>query len=69
MFDRRHAITVANTLNISTQTFVMYSSCLSVNLFLAKGLIRFSDMIAAGARIAALVVLIMADKSDPKNRI
>ena len=57
------AITVAMVLNPNTHKRATNNNCLSVNLSFAKGRIKFSEKIAAGARIAELVVLIMADSN------
>ena len=67
MLDRIIAITVARAPKTSTLTRVTLSSCRSESLLPDNGLIRFSDTIEAGARIAELVVLIIADSNEPKN--
>lgn len=69
MLLRMVAIIVADMLNINTQIRVRKRNCPSENRCLARGLIKFSERMDAGARIAELVVLMMADKSDPKNKI
>ena len=69
IFERRHAITVAIILKSRTEIRVITRNCLSENLCPKRGLIRFSEKIAAGAKIAELVVLMMAESNDPKNKI
>ena len=69
MFDRIHAIIVARMLKIKIDILVINRSCLSVMRRDDNGLATFSAQIAAGASIAELVVLIMADNSDPKKSI
>ena len=69
MFDRMHAMMVASALNPRMEIRVTINSCLSVNLFLVSGFTKFSEKIAAGAKMAELVVLMMADKSEPKKSI
>lgn len=69
MFDLRHAITVAIRLKNKTDIRVTQRSCRSVNLCFERGRAMFSEQIAAGARIAELVVLMIAESSDPKNKI
>src|SRR5688572_25799524 len=63
------AITVAIMLNNNTAPFVRTRNCLSENLCPKSGFTRFSEKMAAGASIAELVVLIIADNNDPKNKI
>ena len=40
-----------------------------IDAFLQNEVMKFSERIEAGARIAELVVLMIADSSEPKNRI
>jgi hypothetical protein len=42
---------------------------LSENLCFESGLATFSAQIAAGAKMAELVVLMIAESNDPKNKI
>src|SRR5690606_6120273 len=69
ILDRRQAITVATTLKTRIDNFVVINNCASFSLFLNKGLIRFSETIEAGASMAELVILIIAESKDPKNKI
>ena len=69
MFVLKHAINVARPLNNNTEHRVNTRNCRSENLWPNNGLTRFSEKIAAGARIAELVVLMIADNRDPKNKI
>ena len=69
MFERRHAITVATALKSKTEIFVTSRNCLSVNRSPVNGRIRFSEKIEAGANIAELAVLRIAESNEPKKRI
>ena len=69
IFERIHAISVARILKNKTEALVTSRNCLSENLCPMSGFMRFSEKIAAGAKIAELVVLIMADSKEPKNKI
>ena len=62
------AITVAMLANSNTDIRARNNSWVSVNFSLANGFNKFSEKIAAGARIAELVVLMMADNRDPKKK-
>jgi hypothetical protein len=63
------AIADATALNATTESLVITNNRLSETLFRRSGLTRFSENIEAGARIAELVVLMIADNNEPKNRI
>ena len=60
---------VAIALKIIIESRVIQSNCLSENLCFESGLATFSAQIAAGAKIAELVVLMIAESNDPKNNI
>ena len=64
-----HAMTVAITLNIKTETRVSNRNPLSVIFLFINGFTKFSEKMAAGANIAELVVLMIADNKDQKNKI
>ena len=60
---------VATKLKSKMEILVTQSSCLSVNRCFDSGRAIFSEQIAAGANIDELVVLMIADSSEPKNKI
>src|SRR5689334_5929040 len=64
-----HAMAVPTALKSNTETFVRMRNCLSEKRFPHKGFTKFSEKIDAGASIAELVVLMMAESNDPKNKI
>lgn len=60
---------VALPLNTRTDILVDRSSWRSFKRLPDNGLMRFSENIAAGASIAELAVLRIAESKDPKNNI
>jgi hypothetical protein len=63
------AMIVASTLKIRMKILVTDKICLLLSRFRESGLIRFSEIIAAGANKTELVVLMIAERSEPKNKI